>query len=67
MDTAEHYRKTDVSENSKVYYGRFLQNGFHERWFYISKTKWDVQYLEVCQPLLICQEMKMELDDQSFC
>ena len=31
MDTAEHYRKTDVSENSKVYYGRFLQNGFHER------------------------------------
>ena len=31
MDTAEHYRKTDISENSKVYYGRFLQNGFHER------------------------------------
>ena len=31
MDFAEHYRKTDVSENSKVYYGWFLQDGFHER------------------------------------
>ena len=31
VDIAEYYRKTDVSENSKVYYGRFLRNGFHER------------------------------------
>ena len=30
MDFAEHLRKSDVSENSKVYYGRFLRNGLHE-------------------------------------
>ena len=27
IDFAEHLRKSDVSENSKIYYGRFLQNG----------------------------------------
>ena len=26
MDFAEYLRKSDVSENSKVYYGRFLRN-----------------------------------------
>ena len=31
MNFAEHLRKSDVSENGKVYYGRFLQNGLHER------------------------------------
>ena len=30
MNFAEHLRKSDVSENSKVYYGRFLQNGLDE-------------------------------------
>ena len=30
---------SDVSENSKVYYGRFLQNGLHERHCYTSKSK----------------------------
>ena len=30
MNFAEHLRKSDVSENSKVYYGRFVQNGLHE-------------------------------------
>ena len=30
MDFAEHLRKSDVSENSKVYYGRFIRNGLHE-------------------------------------
>ena len=30
MNVAEHLRKLDVSENSKVYYGRFLRNGLHE-------------------------------------
>ena len=48
MDFAEHLRKSDVSENSKVCYGRFLRNGLHERYCYISKSRWDVQYLEVC-------------------
>ena len=33
MDFAEHLRKSDVSENSKVYYGRFLRNGLHERYW----------------------------------
>ena len=39
VDFAEYLRKRDVSENSKVYYGRFLRNGFHERYCYISKKR----------------------------
>ena len=39
MDFAEHLRKSDVSEKRKVYYGRFLRNGLHERYWYISKSK----------------------------
>ena len=39
MDFAEYLRKSDVSENSKVYYGRFLQNELHERHCYISKSR----------------------------
>ena len=39
MDFAEHLRKSDVSESSKDYYGRFLRNGLHERYFYISKSR----------------------------
>ena len=31
MDFVEYPRKTDVSENREVYYGRFLGNGLHER------------------------------------
>ena len=31
MDFAEYLRKSEVSENSKVYYCQFLRNGFHER------------------------------------
>ena len=30
MDFAEYLRKSDVSDNSKVYYDRFLPNGLHE-------------------------------------
>ena len=66
MDIAEHLRKSGSSENSEVYYGRFLRNGLHDRYCYISKGRWDVQYFEVCQPLFIGGKMKMELDDQSF-
>ena len=36
MDFAEYLRK---SENSKVYYGRFLRNRLHERHCYISKSR----------------------------
>ena len=32
MDFAEYLRKSEGSENSKVYYGRFLRNGLHERY-----------------------------------
>ena len=39
MDFSEHPRKSDVSENSKVYYGQFLRNGLHERCCHISKSK----------------------------
>ena len=39
MDFAECLRKPDVSENIKVYYGRFLRNGFHERYCYISNSR----------------------------
>ena len=39
MNFAEHLRKSEVSENRKVYYGRFLRNGHHERFCYISKDR----------------------------
>ena len=48
MDFAQYLRISDVSENNKVYYGRFLRNGFGSRYCYISKSRWgwDVQGLE---------------------
>ena len=30
MNFAEDFKKSDVSENSKVYYGRFLRNRLYE-------------------------------------
>ena len=36
MDFAKYLRKSEVSENSKVYYDRFLRNELHERYCYIS-------------------------------
>ena len=39
MDFAEHLRNLDVSENSKVIYGRFLRNGLRERYGYISQRR----------------------------
>ena len=47
MDLTEHLRKLDVSEVSKLYYGWFLRNRLYEMYYYISKHRWDVQYLEV--------------------
>ena len=38
MDFAEYLRKAGVSENSKVYW--------NEKHCYISKSRWDAQYLE---------------------
>ena len=46
MDFGEYLRKSDVSENRKAYYSRFLRYGFHERYCYISKGRWYVQDLE---------------------
>ena len=46
MDFAEHLKKSYVSEDRKVYYGPFLQNGLHERYCYISESRWKSQYLE---------------------
>ena len=46
MDFAEHLKKSYVSEDRKVYYGPFLQNGLHERYCYISKSRWKAQYFE---------------------
>ena len=67
MDFAEHLRKSNYSENSKVCYGRFLRNGLDEWYCYIKKSRWDVPYLEVCWLLFIGREIKMEFDGQSFC
>ena len=53
-------RKSVVSRNSKVYYGRFLRNGLHERHCYISKSRSNVQYLEVSWPLFIGREMRQK-------
>ena len=41
MDFAEYLRRSDVSENSKVYDDRFLRNGLHDRYCYISKSRWN--------------------------
>lgn len=38
-DFAEHLKKSYVSENRKVYYGPFLQNGLHEKYCYISESR----------------------------
>ena len=42
MDFAEYLRKSDALENSKVYYDRFLQNGCHETYCYINKSRCDL-------------------------
>ena len=39
MDFAEDHRKSDVSENSKVYYRRLLRYGFSERYCDISTSR----------------------------
>ena len=47
LDFAEHLKKSDVLETSKVYYSRYLRNGLYERYCYnISKTRWDIRYHE---------------------
>ena len=42
MDFAKYLGKSDFQRNvyygRKVYYGRFLRNGLHERYCYISKS-----------------------------
>ena len=38
MNFAENFKKSDVSENSKIYYGRFLRTGIHERYFILVKV-----------------------------
>ena len=58
-------RKSDVSENTKVYYGQFLWNGLHERNCYINKCRWDVQDLGKCASF--GREIKVGLDGQRFC
>ena len=47
MDCAEYVRKLDVLENNKVYYGRLLRNKLHERYYYISKIRSDVQWTKL--------------------
>ena len=39
MEIPKYLRKSDVLENSKVYYGRFIRNGLHEWYCYISKSR----------------------------
>ena len=39
MNLAEYLNKLDLSENSKVYYERFLRNRLYERHCYISKSR----------------------------
>ena len=47
MAFGECLKKSEVSENSKIYYGQFLRNGLYTRYYYIRKSRCDVQYLEV--------------------
>ena len=61
MNFVEYLKKSDVSQNSKAYYMiEFYEMDFMEG--IGSKSRWDAQYLEVCQPLFIGQEMKMKMD-----
>ena len=39
MDFAEYLGKSNVSENGKVYFGRYLRNDFHERYRYIKISR----------------------------
>ena len=57
MDFAEYLRKSDLSENRKVYWT--------ERYCYISKRRWDMCNI-LKSPLATAREMKVEMDDQSF-
>ena len=47
-DFGEHLKNSYVSENSNVYYGSFLQNGLHERYFYISEGRKSTISWKVC-------------------
>ena len=38
MNFVEHLRKSDISENSKVYYGQFLRNGLDEMYNILKPT-----------------------------
>ena len=42
MNFAEYIKKSNVSKNSKVYYGPFIWNGLHERYCGVSISRWDV-------------------------
>ena len=39
IDFVDYLRKSDVLENSEIYFGRFVPNRFHERYCYISKSR----------------------------
>ena len=58
MDFEEHLRKSDVSENSKVYYSRLLQNGLYERYCYSSKCRWEGQYLKSASHCLLVERWR---------
>ena len=67
MDFAEHLKKSDDSENSKIYYSRFLQNGLHQKdIIYLVKADEMHNILKSAGHCLLV-ERKMELDYQSFC
>ena len=58
MDFAEHFRKSDVSENIKVYYGRFPWNRLHERYCYVSKSRWDGNILKSASHCLLVERRR---------
>ena len=64
MDFAEYLRKSEGSENSEVYYGRFLRNGLHESIVRLAKVDEMYKILKVGLPIVFGREM--ELYDQSF-
>ena len=58
MDLKENLRKSDVLENSKVYYGRFPQNGLHEWYSYIGKNRWDDNMLKSTSHWLLVERWR---------
>ena len=66
MDFAEYVRKSDVSENSKIYYSQFLRKDFKKGSLLVKVDEMYKILNSLLEPIVFGREMKVKLDDQSF-